>query len=48
MQTFREIRERNCYYVDKTAFITRLLDTEQITTSSRARGASATSRWSMT
>ena len=26
MQTFREIRERNCYYVDKTAFIGRLLD----------------------
>ena len=26
MQTFREIRERDCYYVDKTAFIRRLLD----------------------
>jgi hypothetical protein len=26
MQTFREIREQNCYYVDKTAFIGRLLD----------------------
>ena len=26
MQTFREIREENCYYVDKTAFIGRLLD----------------------
>ena len=26
MQTFREIRERDCYYVDKTAFIGRLLD----------------------
>ena len=26
MQTFRELRERNCYYVDKTAFIGRLLD----------------------
>ena len=26
MQTFRELRERDCYYVDKTAFIRRLLD----------------------
>ena len=26
MQTFRELRERNCYYVDKTAFIARLID----------------------
>jgi len=26
IQTFREIRERNCYYVDKTAYIQRLLD----------------------
>jgi len=26
MQTFREIRESNCYYVDKTAYIGRLLD----------------------
>ena len=26
MQTFRELREENCYYVDKTAFIGRLLD----------------------
>ena len=26
MQTFREVRERGCYYVDKTAFIRRLLD----------------------
>ena len=26
MQTFREIQERDCYYVDKTAFIGRLLD----------------------
>ena len=26
MQTFRELRERDCYYVDKTAFIGRLLD----------------------
>ena len=26
MQTFREVRERGCYYVDKTAFIERLLD----------------------
>ena len=26
IQTFREIRERNCYYVDKTAWIRRLLD----------------------
>ena len=26
MQTFREIRERDCYYVDKTAYIGRLLD----------------------
>ncbi len=26
IQTFREIRERNCYYVDKTAYIGRLLD----------------------
>ena len=26
MQTFREIRERNCYYVDKTAYVGRLLD----------------------
>ena len=26
MQTFREIRESNCYYVDKTAYVWRLLD----------------------
>ena len=26
MQTFRELRERNCYYVDKTAYVGRLLD----------------------
>ena len=26
MQTFRELRERDCYYVDKTAYIKRLLD----------------------
>ena len=26
IQTFREVREDNCYYVDKTAYIRRLLD----------------------
>ena len=26
IQTFREVREENCYYVDKTAYIRRLLD----------------------
>ena len=26
IQTFREMREENCYYVDKTAFIERLVD----------------------
>ncbi len=26
VQTFRTLRERNCYYVDKTAYIERLLD----------------------
>ena len=26
MQTFRDIREMNCYYVDKTAYVGRLLD----------------------
>ena len=26
MQTFREIRGRNCYYVDKTGYVRRLLD----------------------
>ena len=26
MQTFHEIRERNCYYVDKSAYVGRLLD----------------------
>ena len=26
IQTFREIRERDCYYVDKTAYLQRLLD----------------------
>ena len=26
IQTFRKLREQNCYYVDKTAFIERLLD----------------------
>ena len=25
IQTFREIREDNCYYVDKTGFIRRLI-----------------------
>lgn len=26
IQTFREVRDENCYYVDKTAYIRRLLD----------------------
>ena len=26
MQTFRTLREQDCYYVDKTAYIERLLD----------------------
>ena len=26
IQTFREIRERDCYYVDKTSYVARLLD----------------------
>ena len=26
MQTFRELREQRCYYVDKTAYIGRLVD----------------------
>ncbi len=26
MQTFRDLREQDCYYVDKTAYIGRLLD----------------------
>ena len=26
IQTFRELRERDCYYVDKTAYIERMLD----------------------
>ena len=26
MQTFRQLREQNCYYVDKTAYVRRLLD----------------------
>ena len=26
VQTFRTMRERDCYYVDKTAFVERLLD----------------------
>ena len=26
IQTFRKIREENCYYVDKTAHIQRLMD----------------------
>ena len=26
IQTFRKIREEDCYYVDKTAYIRRLLD----------------------
>ena len=25
MQTFRELREQNCYYVDKTAYVERML-----------------------
>ena len=25
VQTFREVRERGCYYVDKTTFVLRLL-----------------------
>ena len=40
MQTFRELRERNCYYVDKTAYIERLLH-EGKHYSCRARGGSA-------
>ena len=26
IQTFREIRDQHCYYVDKTAYIRQLLD----------------------
>ena len=26
IQTFREIREEGCYYVDKTAWVLRLVD----------------------
>ena len=26
IQTFREIREEDCYYIDKTGYICRLLD----------------------
>ena len=26
MQTFRELRERDCYYVDKTAYLQRLVN----------------------
>ena len=26
IQTFREIRERDCYYVDKTAYVASLVD----------------------
>ena len=26
IQTFRTLRERDCYYVDKTAYVERLLD----------------------
>ncbi len=26
IQTFRNLRERDCYYVDKTAYVERLLD----------------------
>ena len=26
IQTFRKLREEDCYYVDKTAYIRRLLD----------------------
>ena len=25
IQTFREVREENCYYVDKTAYVERLV-----------------------
>ena len=41
MQTFRELREQNCYYVDKTAYIERLLDEGTHYSSCRARGGSA-------
>ena len=26
LQTFRKLREQDCYYVDKTAYVERLLD----------------------
>ena len=26
IQTFRELREQDCYYLDKTAYVERLLD----------------------
>ena len=32
IQTFRKIREENCYYVDKTANIQRLLEREPFET----------------
>ena len=37
IQTFREVRERDCYYVDKTAYIGRLLDEDKYYFLSRPR-----------
>ena len=35
IQTFREVREDNCYYVDKTAYLHRLLDEGKVARANR-------------
>ena len=45
MQTLRELREQNCYYVDKTHFIRRLLDKGKRTFLSRPRGSARVCSW---
>ena len=39
IQTFHKIREEDCYYVDKTAYIGRLLDEGTHYVSGRGAGA---------
>ena len=42
IQTFREVRERECYYVDKTAYAARLADVGKHYFLSRPAGSPST------
>ena len=45
LQTFRELREQDCYYVDKTAYIERLLHEGKHYFLSRRGGSARVCSW---